>query len=405
MKRILLAIAVSLVCGTVQSDVSVSPAVLDVQEVDGFYVSRRLASVRVGDGGGCSGTIVAVADWKGQPCGFGLTANHCGYEVGSTFAIWFVDGSKANARCIDVDSETDLMLFVVTAKSILGVAPVATEVDEDAFAVGFPSGQGPNEKSLRFRETWVMRESGSGRSLERNKWYVKDGHHAAGDSGGGIFCGDRFVGVLTHGDPTDQDGNHITVQAATHAQVKTFLRRDRGIRHHSCENGQCTEHGPRDLWWLKPNVDIAVPTRPNRNPDRIENPLRLDINRDREQKKAIAELQAQVKLLSARIDALEANGVQIGEPELPIDEPPPAPIGTNQGEIESIVRQVIKGMDLRGPAGPSGKDGKDAPERTIQVEFKWPNGASEKATVPPSKSKVIYTFRTETVERSAVVSK
>jgi hypothetical protein len=323
-------------------------AVVKAEYVDGYFVSRRLASVRIGNGT-CSGTIVFIGEMHDSEVALGLTANHCGYDTGDVLTVEYVDGTKANARCIDVDADTDLMLFAVSAKSVLGVAPFSREVTtDDCYAVGFPGGKGPNEKSLEFRQSWMMGEKGTGRSFHRNQWYVKDGYHSNGDSGCGIFNGDRFVGVLTHGPSggEPQAGSNLTVQSATHAQVASLLKRNRGkFRERHCKDGQCTDEGPRDLWWLKPNVDVAVPEKPIRNPEQIENPRRPDITGPFEQRKAIAELQAQVKALTKRVEALESG--KPSQPPLPIiddgliDEAPPPPAVDYSSEFNSI-RQLLK---------------------------------------------------------------
>lgn len=393
-------------------EVAVSPAVLDVEAVDGYFVSRRLASVRVGTGGGASGTILFVGDWKGDECGFGVSVAHAGYTKNDTFAVGFVDGSEAVGRCVDVDTASDLMLFVVESESVIGVAPLSDEQGEPgdySFGLGYPSLVGPKEK----RVSLLGRTQING-GIVRTHWQSSAPGISPGDSGGGLFLEDSLVGVISH---RDDDGS--IAYGCTQPQLVAFMRRNRD-KFSGCENGQCQPRGPRDPWWLQPNVDVEVPRLPRRtDPNDIEKPRRPDINGPLEQKKAIAELQVEVKALLERVAELEKNQCRCQQdaengqdaPPAPIDEDRLSKLEADHKVLDAFNREMtvrlVKLESFRPEKGPKGdpgepgKDGKDAVRGPIEIVLKWEDGTLiNRGVLPGDKSRVI-----QLLERSKITSR
>ena len=191
-----------------------------------YTADRVMASVRIGRGGGCSGTIFTV---KGQYA-YGITAAHCAGRDGSQFEFGNPDGSTGSARWIASSLKYDLALFKVWKSDVLGHVHIpkmlkfvpngnALQIE----ACGYPGGAGPKWKVV----TDAGREGyGQGCPSPRWQFNVKSGRFGPGDSGGGIaVIEDRggnepmewLVSVITHG----EDNRFIL--GAEHSQIKKFL--------------------------------------------------------------------------------------------------------------------------------------------------------------------------------------
>jgi hypothetical protein len=178
---------------------------------------RYLASVRIGGGGGCSGTIIAI----GEKYAYGISAQHCCYGVGYSVPFGNPDGSTGNLRWIAEDYSTDLALFRCWSRDVLGCAKVPRYLrpnwSKDTEGVGYPRGAGPKYKKLRYLRTQSHGERGSRRHLYNRYCFKNEGPgvFAGGDSGGGVFYdGDYLIGVMTHGS---------NVRAASLPQIVAFL--------------------------------------------------------------------------------------------------------------------------------------------------------------------------------------
>lgn len=401
-------VCVSYICGDEDSDTA-QQVVVKAEYVDGYFISRRLASVRIYQDAGRfimlgSGTIVGIGEYGDATVGIGVSADHIISKNAETFHVQTIDGKNVGARVIDRDESEDLLIFVIDAKSVVGVAPISDELKtNDAYAIGFPDGIGPNEKRVTYKYRHIVNDK-----YVRDRWYVHSGHHSDGDSGGGIFSSDQLVGVLTHG-PThrepNQSGTALTVQAVPCGKIRDRLRLNRGkIR--QCQNGQCEPEGPRDLNWLRPNVDIGIPGKPNRPIEQIENPKRPDILGPFEQRKAIAELQFQVRELTARIEKLEQSATEPTPVPVEEDAPPPPTVegGITEAQVKAIVSAAISDIKApKGEKGDRGEKGDPAPEREIEIILKWDNGEIiSRGKVPPGSNRAIQVFRRQTVERNAV---
>lgn len=181
--------------------------------------NRLLASVRVGSGGGCSGTIFA----RGETLAYGISAAHCSSGIGKAFGFGNADGSVGSGRWIAVDHDADLALFIVFSKDVLAAVSVRENLSPDFSrgieAVGYPAGRGPKWKRLTYRQTGSMRSS-DGRYFKTRYQLTNNGpgEFGGGDSGGGVFYGGNFlIGVMTH----------TGINAATHGEIVRFLRANR----------------------------------------------------------------------------------------------------------------------------------------------------------------------------------
>lgn len=169
--------------------------------------AHRLASVRIGSGGGCSGTIIAI---NGENA-YGISAAHCSSGVDKTFTFGNADGSEGVARWIARDRNIDLAIFMCWSKDVLAVAPVPEKFTPDwtrqIEAIGYPHTRGPKYKLLRYNRTHDHGETDHrGRSTGRTMYSrycftnLGPGTFDDGDSGGGVFYdGSHLVGVMTHG--------------------------------------------------------------------------------------------------------------------------------------------------------------------------------------------------------------
>lgn len=182
---------------------------------------RVLASVRVGQHGGCSATIIKTAGKHA----WGLSAAHCATRVGDEFTFGNPDGSTGKARWVAIDRSNDLALFITWSEDVLAAAKIAkravpnytTTID----AVGYPRTQGPKYKTVSYKG-----QSTINNNMSRTVYNVSQGPFAGGDSGGGVFYdGEWLIGVMTHGH------DNRTIYAATHEQMITFLEANRAKFH------------------------------------------------------------------------------------------------------------------------------------------------------------------------------
>jgi len=164
----------------------------------------RLASVRVG---GCSGTIVAVIGGRG----YGISAGHCA-TTGKAVSVINSKGVRVEGEWVAVDSAADLALFTCPASVVLDVAPLGGGSSGQLHGYGWPGGKGPSRLDLTADGT----EKPSNLLVVRSRYPVKSGRFRNGSSGGGIFRGNRLVGVQTHGDDDE------LVLAVTQAQLLSF---------------------------------------------------------------------------------------------------------------------------------------------------------------------------------------
>lgn len=302
---------------------------------------RVLASVRIGAGGGCSGTIVQIDAERGLA--WGISASHCCSGINNEFSFGNPDGSTGKARWLARDASLDLALFLANADDVLAAAGVPDEGVPDFSltpeGVGYPSGRGPKWKRYSYVRTGSHYEAGTSR-LFQNRYLFQNkgpGTFSGGDSGGGVFYdGDWLIGVSTHGGP----------HAASLPQIRQFLsthrRLFRGVDPcRRCPDGHCRQPG----WRPEPNVPIKPPPP--------ERPGWGDRDRTRE----IVDLQK-------RLDALES---QKPSPGIPGE---PGPKG-DRGEPGTPGIAGKDGRDGRdgepGKPGPQGPPGEVDPQLVEQI--------------------------------------
>lgn len=294
-----------------------------------------LASVRVGEHGGCSGTIFAA----GKEVAYGVSAAHCGATIDQTFKIGFVDGSVGSARWRAVNHEKDLALFVCWAADILGHAPIPDAVpDAKPFAVGFPHTAGPKLSEFQYVQSLTINGN-----LPRSQFSLVSGEFGPGSSGGGVFRGGVLTSVLTNG----TDGG--PAYGCLHSDLVDFVKdhaaviRD-GVPLVQCVNGQC----PKDKngrWTPSPNIPIKLP-KDGTFPDRESSKLIVD--------------------LSARLDALERQLAELTKPKADVP-PPPGERGPAGPKGEPGPAGVAGAPGPPGRDGSDGRDGKDGKPGTITV--------------------------------------
>lgn len=192
-----------------------------------YSPDRVLASVRIGERGGCSGTIFLIH----EEYAWGISAYHCSNAVGTTFTFGNPDGSEGSGRWIALDRDSDLSMFKTWSKDVLAsVAVPGFEQPKGQMlitACGYPRRRGPVYKEVSFRRELYIR------NLRNSRWYFVPtwGKFAGGDSGGGVFLTDLsssekktpevgidyLVGVMTHGEDDDE------IYTATHKQIVDFI--------------------------------------------------------------------------------------------------------------------------------------------------------------------------------------
>lgn len=186
--------------------------------------ARVLASVRIGQSGGCSGTIIHINGEKA----YGVSAAHCCSGVGQTFVIGNPDGTSASARWTAINREHDLALFVTWASQIIAACPVAEAPDYDTIdACGYPAGNGPIYKRATYNGDRQGSFQGMPSGATRAYYTVTEGWFQGGDSGGGVFADGRLVGVISHG-PRGSDPVPTPLWGSTHEQLMGFLKRELG---------------------------------------------------------------------------------------------------------------------------------------------------------------------------------
>jgi len=247
----------------------------------------RLASVQVG---GCSGTLIAVIGKRG----YGISAAHCA-KAGQPVSVTNSKGKRVEGEWIVVDSASDLSLFTCPASVVEDVAPLGTaKSDGELHGFGWPGGKGPS----RIKLSEDGEEKPSNLLVIRSRFKVKSGRFRNGSSGGGIFRGDRLVGVQTHGD------DDKLVLAATLTQLLSFA-----------------EAQGRTF-----SVNLTNPS------EQKSGPLTGPLSSDRDRTGAIADIREFLLALSK-------------EPGPPGSPGPPGTTGT---------------PGTTGPAGKDGRDGTDA---------------------------------------------
>lgn len=292
-----------------------------------------LASVRVANGGLCSGEIVS-------PTGYGLSAAHCFLgRIGGQFWVYRPDGKAVKATLLEHDRSVDLAMFKIAQEDVLAWIEIKAFLPENGRsfeAVGYPGGEGPNYKQLSHPNREFIQSNGT-----RWRWSfdVNSGYFGKGDSGGMVVMDGHLLGVIS-----DQS-NDKHLYASTHPQVVEFVRK-RCKKDAQCdiasnwnEGGEVAPPPPVEepapapapkgqppKWTPRPNVplDAGVPKYNGKGP----RPPQLDSDKD---------LAHQISRLAERLAALENTGGRQGE----------------KGE---------KGeRGERGPAGERGKDGSPGP--------------------------------------------
>lgn len=293
-----------------------------------------LASVRVGEHGGCSGTIIAV----GSEVAYGVSAAHCGATVDREFKIGFVDGSIGSARWKAVNQAKDLALFVCWSADVLGHTPIPDAVPTaQPVAVGFPHTQGPKFSEVKYLDAPTINGD-----LPRSRFAVVSGEFGPGSSGGGVFRDGVLTSVTTHG----PDGGPAF--GCLHSDLVTFVQSNaavirEGVPLVQCVNGQC----PKDKngrWTPSPNLPIKLP-KDGTFPDRESSKLIVD--------------------LLSRVEKLEKQVAELTKPK-PDVPPPPGQEGP-AGPAGPGGEKGPKGDP--GPPGRDGVNGKDGESGTITVKL------------------------------------
>jgi hypothetical protein len=147
---------------------------------------------------------------------WGVTAAHCVGKVGSTVGV-IVGGKTLPGKVVVVDGKQDLALIAVSA-GVGHVAPVKDSRTPGEFVT-------VNERG-RFRlsvesEGEPRYDVVNRRMYERRVFRIKGGVCRAGDSGTGVFCGGKLVGVVTHG---VKKGDSKVLMTPTLEVLRTFLR-------------------------------------------------------------------------------------------------------------------------------------------------------------------------------------
>lgn len=309
--------------------------------------SEILASVRVGAGGGCSGTIIV----RGDEVAYGISAAHCGAVVDQETKIGFVDGTTGSARWKVVDQKRDLALFVCWSADVLAIAPVPDAIIRDAAlsGVGFPSNQGPKKVDLIYQ-----REANIGGGVTpRCEFSVVSGPYGSGASGGGVFRDGCLVSVFSHQNSTQ------VAYGCRHEDLIGFLQENKsavreGVLAVKCLDGKC----PKDSngrWTPSPNIKITLPDDEGKRGNTVL--------KDSAATKHILELEKRVTDLEARLAKLEKGSNDVAPPP-PIEPNKDAPPVPREGAIGATGPRGEKGE-----AGPAGKDG------VVTLVLKWDDGS------------------------------
>ena len=323
--------------------------------------TQMLASVRVGRGGGCSGTVFATDD----DYAYVLSASHCVSAIGNRVGIGTVDGITHDGEWIARDNDLDLSIARFPRVGTLAVTPISPAMptrDGTWSAIGFPATSGPNFKSVGPAD--VVTNT----NVATSRWSMRllSGTFGGGDSGGGIFKGPHLIGVMTHG----HEGHEV--QGAAHNQLLTFVESVPAAAKAmaaECPDGKCEVcpkcgkvHPPKD-WKPQPNRPIVLPDKTPRD----------GTFGDKDASTFIVELTKKIKALEDRVAALEAKKPDDAKQDAP---PPPIPMKGEQGP-----------RGLTGEPGPAGRDGKDGKPGLITVVLKWADGKpiAEVPDVPSGK--------------------
>lgn len=182
---------------------------------------------------------------RGQSMAYGLTAAHVTNDQ-PIINVQFCNGSETTARIVEWDYANDLALFAVPTQATLASVPVASKEPKGPItACGYPRGQGPNYKRLRYHGVKTITDEQCNQ-YERFQFSVHTGTAFSGDSGGGVFKGGKLIGIITH---QNRQGDLL---AATCSQVNAFLAQ-------VCQGPNCPPNYPPS--WLQPNIKInPVPT-------------------------------------------------------------------------------------------------------------------------------------------------
>lgn len=172
------------------------------------------ATVKIG---GCTGVIIKT----GPEVSVGISAQHCTPEVGAITSFTNPDGTGGYARWVSEDTSSDLSLFKVWSKDtkrvMAAVMPDKEKVAKECEGWGYPKGRGPRWKKLEYEGKFHI----TSLKAERFQFRVMDGDFNNGDSGGGVYCNGKLIGITSHGSE-----KHKHLFSCTKSQLNAFLKKN-----------------------------------------------------------------------------------------------------------------------------------------------------------------------------------
>jgi hypothetical protein len=191
-----------------------------------------------------SGTVIS----KGDKHAAILTAAHI-FEgkIGGNFWVYYADGTYTEATLMAHDPNKDLALACVNADTIIDYIPVAKDLPAgDITSVGYPNGQGPNYKRLKY----------NGQNKRLWNLGLLSGTTGEGESGSGDFIKDQLVSVNVMRNQYNSE-----LYSRAHQDVVEFLNENKSILS-DCGDWSIPSkvgNGP-PFWKPSPNVPIHIPT-------------------------------------------------------------------------------------------------------------------------------------------------
>lgn len=166
-----------------------------------------------------SGTIIS----KGETRSAILTCAHLfKQEIGSSFWIYYPDGTYAKATLLALDRDRDLALGSVDVNTIIGHVFVPLEMTEGVLnGCGYTDGQGPNLRTMSYNETYKNEKGHMMWDLT-----VATGVFHGGDSGSGLFIGDECLGVAIQ---RNEGKEEKKMYAVCHNEVVEFLEENKKV--------------------------------------------------------------------------------------------------------------------------------------------------------------------------------
>lgn len=290
------------------------PASIDT----GFEVSETspahiLASVHMANNNHCSATVIGDDDHETALI---VSAAHCvAGNIGNSCWFHLPTGEPFRAELVAFDKSIDISVFRVARADVLAttkiVSPAGWSTEAVVEAVGYPSGKGPNFKTIHYTGDGEINPE----RIHRWHYAVDSGEFFPGDSGGGVFYNGLLAGVISH-------KGGATLYAAPQPDVFRYVSEVAaeaipGVPIAAqCPPGGCRPCPPRrrnnrnNNNWGDERAPSPPPFRPQPNipivPPKAEPPIR-----DRDRDRSIDEIKTRIdeieRKLSAGVDAGTIN--------------------------------------------------------------------------------------------------